>query len=76
VQHKMKAHIGVVTINELRIIIFIIRGLRLTDTAAVTVANRLPPKYMYVSRMRCFTISGHILEKHNKNMLPMTNQSP
>ena len=56
--------INVFTIHELRIIRLIIRGLRLTETAAATVAKRLPPKYMYVSRIRCFTMSGHILHQH------------
>jgi len=59
-----KVNTGGITSHELRIIMLIRRGLRLTDTAAVTVANRLPPKYMYVSRILCFTVSGHILNKH------------
>ena len=71
--YEKRANRRAVTINELRIIRFIMRGLRLTVTAAATVANRLPPKYMYVSRTRCFTMSGHILNKHAAFTQPVFN---
>ncbi len=42
---------------------FIIRGLRITATAEAAVKAKLPPKYMYVLLILCFTKSGHVLKE-------------
>ena len=73
---RSKANAVADTIHEFRIIMLIIRGLRLTETAAATVANRLPPKYMYVSRILCFTMSGHILDEQPSSIQPFSNEQP